>query len=83
MLNIELAVLQTLDHDKWWNLREISARTRIQEQAAAEVLQELNNNGIVESRTNSMINNPRSETLEWRSMGDSINSYLEGKIPLV
>jgi len=76
MLNIELAVLQTLDQEKWWSLSEISADTNIQEQAAAEVLHELDQNGIVESRKRS----PRSG-IEWRSMDNSLNIYLEGKVP--
>ena len=76
MLNIELAVLQTLDQEKWWSLSEISARTQIQERAAAEVLQELDQNGIVESRTTST-----GSRVEWRSMDDSLTSYLEGKVP--
>ena len=76
MLNIELAVLQTLDHEKWWSLSEISARTRIQEQAAAEALHDLGQNGIVESRTKST-----DSGVEWRSMDNSLTSYLEGKVP--
>ena len=78
MLNIELAVLQTLDHDKWWSLSEISEKTRIQETTAKEALQELDQNGIVESRTHSVVNH---SSMEWRSTNDSISNYLQGKVP--
>ena len=36
MLNIELAVLQNLEQEEWATLSEISAQTRIQEQAAEQ-----------------------------------------------
>jgi predicted transcriptional regulator len=78
MLNIELAVLQNLDHDKWWSLSEISEKTRIQETTAKEALQELDLNGIVESRTHSVVNH---SSMEWRSTTDSISNYLQGKVP--
>ena len=76
MLNIELAVLQTLDQEKWWSLSEISALTNLQEQAAAEVLHDLDQNGIVESRKKST-----RSGIEWRSMDNSLDIYLEGKVP--
>ncbi len=80
MLNIELAVLQTLDHEKWWSLSEISARTKIQEQSAAEALRELNQSGIVESRTNT-VDSSTPSAVEWRSHDNAITNYLEGKVP--
>ena len=81
MLNVELAVLQTLDHTDWWTLSQISARTQLQEQTAAEALQELNQNGIVETRTVDASNDAQLSSTEWRSMDDSLSNYLEGKIP--
>ncbi len=76
MFNIELAVLQTLDQEKWSSLSEISELTNIQERAAAEVLHDLDQNGIVESRKKST-----QSGVEWRSMDNSLNIYLEGKVP--
>ena len=76
MFNIELAVLQTLDQEKWSSLSEISELTNIQERAAAEVLHDLDQNGIVESRKKST-----RSGVEWRSMDNSLNIYLEGKVP--
>lgn len=78
MLNIELAVLQTPDHKKWWSLSEISTRTQIQEQAAADALRGLNQSDIVESRIHSVTD---TEDFEWRCSNNSIKNYLEGKVP--
>ena len=80
MLNIELAVLQTLDHEEWWSLSEISARTKIQEQSAAEALRELNQSGIVESRIHT-VDSSTPSAVEWRSLDNAITNYLEGKVP--
>jgi len=81
MLSIELAVLQTLDHSDWNTLSEISTRTRIQEQVAADALRELNETGIVEFRTNVSGNESGSEVIEWRSRDHSLENYLKDKTP--
>ena len=76
MLNLELAVLQTLEQEKWATLSEISAKTRIQEQTAEQMLRELNRNGMVESRPS-----VRAGITQWRGRSDSIESYLQDKVP--
>ena len=81
MLNIELAVLQTLDQSEWWTLTEISAQSRIQEQAAEEALQDLNDSGIVESRQKLAVNGQGPAIVEWRSLEDSLLTYLQQKVP--
>ena len=81
MLSIELAVLQTLDHSDWHTLSDISTRTRIQEQVAAEALKELNETGIVEFRTNISGSDSGSEIIEWRSRDQSLENYLKDKTP--
>ena len=81
MLSIELAVLQTLDHSDWHTLSEISTRTRIQEQTAAETLKDLNKTGIVEFRTNTSGSDSGSEVIEWRSRDHSLENYLKDKTP--
>ena len=76
MLNIELAVLQNLEQEEWATLSEISAQTRIQEQAAEQALKILDRNGVVESRAIDGANNT-----EWRRFDDSLDNYLQSIFP--
>ncbi len=81
MLNIELAVLQTLDREDWWTLSEISEKTKIQEQSAEEVLNELDRHGIIESRTTTSSNDSEFTGVEWRSQDNSLETYLKEITP--
>lgn len=81
MLNIELAVLQTLDQDDWKTLDEISSRTRLRQESAAEALSDLNQSGIVEFRSNLNTTQSGSEIIEWRSQQGSLETYLKQNIP--
>ena len=81
MLNIELAVLQTLDHDDWKTLDEISSHTRLRQESAAEALSDLNQSGIVEFRSNLKTTQSGTEIIEWRSQNDSLETYLKQNIP--
>ena len=81
MLNIELAVLQTLEQDQWSTLSEISAQTRIQEQAAADALRVLNKNGIVESRMSNLTDRQGANDTQWRSLDNSLDNYLQAIVP--
>ena len=81
MLNIELAVLQNLEQEEWVTLSEISAQTRIQEQAAEQALQVLNRNGIVESRQSNIKNEGGAKDTQWRRLDDSLDNYLETIVP--
>ena len=76
MLNIELAVLQNLEQEEWATLSEISAQTRIQEQAAEQALKMLDRNGVVESRPIDGANDT-----EWRRLDDSLDNYLQSIVP--
>ena len=81
MLNIELAVLQTMDQYDWWTVDEISNKTRIQEEAAEQVLKELNENGIVESRKTTFGSESGLDVIEWRSHDRSLENYLKQIVP--
>ena len=81
MYNIELAVLQNLDKSEWHTLGKISERTMIQNQVAVQKLEELNRNGIIESRTIPVSGNAESAGIEWRRHENSLENYLKDKIP--
>lgn len=81
MLNIELAVLQTLDQEDWWTTSEISERTRIQEQSAADALYDPNKSGIVEARATGEGSDSRPEIMEWRSPDHTLENYLKDMVP--
>ena len=81
MLNLELAVLQTMDQYDWWTVDEISSKTRIQEEAAERVLKELSENGIVESRKTTFGSESGLNVVEWRSHDQSLENYLKQIVP--
>jgi len=81
MLNIELAVLQNLEQEEWVTLSEISAQTRIQERAAEQALQVLNQNGVVESRQGNTTTRDGANDTEWRRLDNSLDEYLETIVP--
>ena len=81
MLNIELAVLQNLEQEEWATLSEISAQTKIQEQAAEQALKVLNRNGIVESRPSNITTRDGANDTQWRRLDKSLDNYLETIVP--
>ena len=81
MINIELAVLQTMDQYDWWTVDEISHKSRIQEESAEKVLKELNANGIVESRKTVFGSESGLDVVEWRSYNESLENYLKEIVP--
>ena len=81
MLNIELAVLQSIDQEQWWTASEISEKTRVQELFAVEVLKDLSLNGMIETRFTSGVNNSDKKTVQWRSKDLAISNYLKSGLP--
>ena len=80
MLNIELAILQTIEEDEWWTAGEISAKTNVIEPFTEETLKNLYISGVVEARQTKDTDG-RSNVIKWRGKDEAVSNYLKRGIP--